>query len=70
MQSLSYSIKIVLERGQNVRAGMEEILKDYGIDRRAHQSGDVQGNGCQRLMSDSNNILREITNFLEAMSAG
>ena len=52
------------KRGQNVRAGMEEILKDYGIERREQQHGDVQGNVCQRLMSDSNNILREITNFL------
>ena len=46
------------KRGQNVRAGMEEILKDYGIDRLSHQSGDIQENGCQRHMYDSDNMRR------------
>ena len=37
--------------GQIVRAGMESIMKDYGIDFGSFQGGDIQGNGCRKIMS-------------------
>ena len=37
--------------GQTVGAGMEGIMKDNGIDFGAFQAGDIQGNGCWKLMS-------------------
>ena len=37
--------------GQTVRAGMEDVMKDNGIKFRAFQAGDIQGNGCRKLMS-------------------
>ena len=37
--------------GQTVRAGMEGVMKDNGIELGAFRAGDIQGNGCRKLMS-------------------
>ena len=37
--------------GQTVRAGMEGVMKDNGMELGAFWAGDIQGNGCRKLMS-------------------
>ena len=37
--------------GHTVRAGMESVMKDNGIEFGAFRAGDIQGNGCRKLMS-------------------
>ena len=56
--------------GQTVRAGMEGIMKDNGIDLGVFRAGDIQGNGCQKLMSYGGQITKIMTDFLQIMPAG
>ena len=56
--------------GQTVRAGMESIMKDYGIDFGSFQGGDIQGNGCRKIMSCGGQITKTIKDFLQSMPAG
>ena len=37
--------------GQTVRAGMEGVMKNKGTEFSAFGAGDIQGNGCRKLMS-------------------
>jgi hypothetical protein len=43
--------------GQPVRAKMEGVMKEEGIDRGAMFGGDLQGGACRRLMSRRGNII-------------
>ena len=54
---------------QTVRAGMEGIMKDNGIDFGAFQAVDIQGNECQKLMSCGGDITKSMTDFLQSMPA-
>ena len=56
--------------GQTVRAGMESIMKDYGIDFGSFQGGDIQQNGCRKIMSCGGQITKTIKDFLQSMTAG
>ena len=55
--------------GQTVRAGMEGIIKDNGIDFGAFWAGDIQGNGCWKLMSCGGDITKSMMEFLQIMPA-
>ena len=37
--------------GQTLRAGVEGVMKDNGIKFGAFWAGDMQGNGCRKLIS-------------------
>ena len=50
--------------GQTVRAGMEGVMKDNGIKLGAFLEGDIQGNGCRKLMSFGGEIKKYMTEFL------
>ena len=56
--------------GQTVRAGMEGIMKDNGIDFGAFRAGDIQGNGCWKLMCCGGNITKSTTELLQSMPSG
>ena len=56
--------------GQIVRAGMEVVMKDNGIEFSAFRVGDIQGNGCRKLMSCGEEITKYMTEFLQIMPAG
>ena len=56
--------------GQTVREGMEVVTKDNGIKFGAFRAGDIQGNGCRKLMSCGGEIRKYMTDFLQSMSAG
>ena len=56
--------------GQTVRAGMEGVMKDNGIKFGAFRTGDIQGNGCWKLMSCGGDIIKYMTDFLQSMPAG
>ena len=49
---------------QTVRAGMEDVMKYNGIELGAFQAGDIQGNGCRKLMSCGGEITKYMTEFL------
>ena len=53
--------------GQTVRVGMEGIMKDNGIDFGAFRAGDIQGNGCRKLMSCGREITKSMTEFLQSV---
>ena len=55
--------------GQTVRAGMEGIMKDNGIDFGEFQAVDIQGNECQKLMSCGGGITKSMTDFLQSIPA-
>ena len=55
---------------QTVRAGMEGVMKDNGIEFGAFWAGDIQGNGCRKLISCGGEITKYITEFLQSMPAG
>ena len=55
---------------QTVRAGMEGVMKDNGIEFGAFWAGDIQGNGFRKLMSCGGEITKYITEFLHSMPAG
>ena len=55
--------------GQTVRAGMEGIMKDNGIDFGAFRAGDIQGNGCPKLMSCGLEITKSMTEFVQSIPA-
>ena len=50
--------------GQTVRAGMEGVMKDNGIKFGAFWAGDIQRNGCRKLMSCGGEITKYMTEFL------
>ena len=56
--------------GQTVRAGMEGIMKDNGIDFGVFRAGDIQGNGCRKLMSCGGEITKSMTELLQSMQEG
>ena len=56
--------------GQTVRLGMEGIVKDNRIDIGAFWAGDIQGNGCQKLMNCGGGITNIMTEFVQSMPAG
>ena len=56
--------------GQTVRAGMEVIMKDNGIDFGEFRAGDIQGNGCWKLMSCGGEITKSMAEFLQSMPEG
>ena len=56
--------------GQSVRVGMEGVMKDNGIKFGAFRAGDIQGNGCRKLMSCGREITKYMTEFLQNMPAG
>ena len=56
--------------GQTIRAGMEIIMKDYGIYFGSFQGGDIQRNGCRKIMSCGGQITKTIKDFLQSMPAG
>ena len=56
--------------GQTVRSGMEVVMKDNGIEFGAFQAGDIQGNGCRKLMSCGGEITKYMTEFLQSIPAG
>ena len=56
--------------GQTVRAGMEGVMKDNGIEFGAFRAGDIQVNGCRKLMSCGGEIKKYITELLHSMPAG
>ena len=55
---------------QTVRAGMEGVMKDNGIKLGAFRVGDIQGNGCGKLMSRGGEITKYMTEFLQSMPSG
>ena len=50
-------------QGQTVRAGMEDILRDNGIDMGQYFGGNIQGSGCHHLMSHSQKITEVFISF-------
>ena len=50
--------------GQTLIAGMEGVMKDNGIEFGAFWAGDIQGNGCRKLMSCGGEITKYMTEFL------
>ena len=56
--------------GQTVRAGMEGVMKDNGIEFGAFRAGYIQGNGCLNLMSCGGGVTKYMTEFLQSMPAG
>ena len=45
-------------------------MKDNGIDFGAFWAGDMQGNGCRKLMSCGGYITKYMTEFLQSMTVG
>ena len=45
-------------------------MKDNGIDFGAFRAGDIQGNGCRKLMSCGGKITNSTTELLHIMPAG
>ena len=56
--------------GQTVRAGIEGIKKDNGIEFGAFRAGYIQGNGFRKLMSFGGDVTKSMTEFLQSMPAG
>ena len=48
---------------------MEVVIKDNGIEFGAFWSGDIQGNGCRKLMSCAGGITKSMTEFLQSIPA-
>ena len=55
--------------GQKVRAVMEGVMKDNGTKFGAFWAGNMQGNGCRKLMSCGGEITKYMTDFLQSMPA-
>ena len=55
--------------GQTVRMAMESIMKYNGIKFGAFWAGDIQGNGCWKLMSCGGEIANSMTDFLQSILA-
>jgi hypothetical protein len=51
-----------------LRAQIETILKNYGIDRAAWHGGDLVGNHCRLLMAEAKAILTCIEECLKTQS--
>ena len=49
---------------------MEGVIKDNGIKFGAFRAGDIQGNGCRKLISCGGDITKSMTEFLQSMPAG
>ena len=56
--------------GQTVRAGMEGVMKDNGIEFGAFCAGDIEGNGCRKLMSCGEEITKYMAEFLQSVPEG
>ena len=56
--------------GQTVRAGMEGVMKDNGIQFSAFRAGNIQGNGFRKLTSYGGEITKYMTEFLHSMPVG
>ena len=50
--------------GQPLHSKIDDILRKYGIDRAAQFRGDIEGNGCRKLMENSISIVAEINNYI------
>jgi hypothetical protein len=48
------------EFGQPVRAYIDNVLRDHGIDRAVQHGGKLEGNQCRKLLKESKEILEEI----------
>ena len=44
-------------------------MKDNGIDFGAFRAGDIQGNGCRKLMSCGGEITKSMTELLQSIPA-
>ena len=56
--------------GHTLIAGMEGVMKDNGIEFGEFRAGDIQGNGCRKLMSCGGEITKYMAEFLQSMPAG
>ena len=56
--------------GQTVRAGMDGVMKDNGIEFGAFWEVDIQWNGCRKLMNCGGEITNYMTELLQSMPAG
>ena len=56
--------------GQTVRAVMEGVMKDNGIDFGEFRAGDIQGNRCRKLMSCGGDITKSMPEFIQSMPTG
>ena len=56
--------------GRTVRAVMEGIMKDNGIDFGAFRAGDIQGNICREIMSCGGGITKSMAEFLQSIPEG
>ena len=50
--------------GQPVRAKLDKILFDHGIDRSGMHGGAIDGNDCRRLMGNARMIVAELVEFV------
>ena len=53
--------------GYTVRYGMEVVMKDNGMEFGAFRVGDIQGNGCRKLMSCGGEITKYMTEFQQSI---
>jgi hypothetical protein len=50
--------------GQPIRAKVDEIMYNHGIDRSAAFGGKIDGNDCRRLMANADTIVGEVMEFV------
>ena len=56
--------------GQPVRAGIEDVFKQNGIDLGQYHGGNIQGNGCRKIMAQSKVILDQFAAYIKILPAG
>jgi hypothetical protein len=52
--------------GQPIRAKVDEVMYNHGIDRSAAFGGKIDGNDCRRLMGNAHTIVQEVMEFVLA----
>ena len=55
--------------GHTLISGMEGVMKDNGIEFGAFRAGDIQGNGCWKLISRGGEITKYMTELLQSIPA-
>ena len=55
--------------GQPVRANMDSILYEHGINKSGAFGGAIDGNDCCRLMSNAESIVGELMDFVLSFNA-
>jgi hypothetical protein len=55
------------EFGQPVRAFVDEVMKEHGIDRGAHFGGKLEGNSCRKLMGVAVDLVNRIEEHVLAL---